>query len=191
MKKKKIFAGNYDVVLQNFGYAFIAALFLVGGILVKVKYTPEPLIEPLVNFISNAVVFSSATVILISLYFALRATQFAYMDEKGIKFKSIFGSLGFISWSDIKSADKSPIKIYKQVCTKNRYGAGNAYHFKPALEDFYLIISTDYHNNPKLQLNPKRGGIARTIPYPDSRFEEQLYFYRPDLKPAPPIDENQ
>ena len=80
---------------------------------------------------------------------------------------------------------KDEVLVYKVV------GGRRSSRVTKVMDKFYVIVSTDYHVYPSLQLNPKHGGIARTIPAPDSRFEEQLYFYRPDLKPEPPREDDE
>lgn len=169
---------------SNFG-SFFACLLLVGGcIYMKYNFTPHPLHEAALNTVIKIAIFIFSVIGVVRLYFFLKNMQFAIMDEKGIQFKSAFGKLGFVPWAEIERATIDKVWIYKIM------GFGKRRRIKKMENDFYVIVSTAYYVYPSLNLNPRKGGIARTIPAPDSRFEEQLYFYRPDLKPQLHVDEN-
>lgn len=185
MKKKTIFAGNYDMAANGcFGTFF--GLVLIGLIIYFANaFTPNPLYETLVNLVVKAAIFFFSVLTVTKLYFALKNLQFVVMNEEGLRFKNGFGNLGFVPWSDIESAKKDEVLVYRIV------GSAKHKRITKRMDNFYVIVSTDYHVYPSLQLNPKHGGIARTIPAPDSRFEEQLYFYRPDLKPEPPREDDE
>ncbi len=163
---------------------FVGCLIIIGlCFYIKHSFTPHPLHEELVKLIINFTIFSFSVFAIVKLYFYLKNLIFAVMDETGISFKNGFGSLGFVPWNDIKSANKDVVWVYQVI------GSGKHSRIEKREIYFYVIISTDYHVYPSIQLNPKHGGIARTIPYPDSRFEDMLYFYRPDLAPEIRVDE--
>ena len=185
MKKKTIFAGNYDMA-ANGCFATFFSLILIGFcIYFGNTLTPKPLYETLFNLIIKAAILLFSALTVTKLYFALKNLQFVVMNEEGLRFKNGFGNLGFVPWRDIESARKDEVLIYQIV------GSGKHKRKTKRMALFYVIVSTDFHVYPSLRLNPKHGGIARTIPYPDSRFEEQLYFYRPDLKPPPPPSDDE
>ena len=185
MKKKTIFAGNYDMA-SNHCIGVILSLILIGLVIYLANsLTPEPLYETLVNLVVKAAIFFFSVLTLVKLFYALKNLQFVVMNEEGLRFKNGFGNLGFVAWSDIESAKKDEVLVYQVV------GGRRSSRITKVMDKFYVIVSTDYHVYPSLQLNPKHGGIARTIPAPDSRFEEQLYFYRPDLKPEPPREDDE
>lgn len=183
MKKQKIFAGNPDMAYDHCASVFWLLVLIGLCIYMKCTITSQPLYEDLVNLIINAVIFILSVITAVRVFFALRGMQFAIMTEKGIEFKNGLGSLGFVPWNDIESANKEGVLVYMIV------GSFKRRHIAKRVGLFYVIVSTDFHVFPSLDINPKHGGIARTIPYPDSKFEDMLYFYRPDLKPEIRVDD--
>ncbi len=181
-EKQIIFAGNLSVSIQNFVYALLSSV--LAGVLFSARQNvaPDHLHEALVKLIFAVGGIIALVIALICLYFALRATQFAIMTESGIEFKSAFGSLGFIPWANIESADIQTITVYK-TC-RMRIGLSRRFFgLQQIPSNFYAIITADYHIFPRLQVNPKKGSVVRTIPAPNEKFENALYSYRPDLNP--------
>ncbi len=181
-ENQKIFTGNLSVSIHNFVYAFLCSV--LAGVLFSARQNvaPDHLYKASVKLIFTVGGIIAAVIALICLYFAIRATQFAIMNESGIEFKSAFGSLGFIPWAEIESADIQPITVYK-TCRMRIGWYRRFFVLQRTTSDFYAIITPDYYIFPRLQVNPKKGGIVRTIPAPNEKFENILYAHRPDLNP--------
>ncbi|MBE6692605.1 MAG: hypothetical protein E7586_04685 [Ruminococcaceae bacterium] len=181
-EKQMVFAGNISVSIHNFVYAFVCSV--LAGVLFsgRQNVAPDHLYETTVKLIFTVGGIIAAVIALICLYFAIRATQFAIMNESGIEFKSALGSLGFIPWAEIESADIQPITVYK-YCRIRIGWSRRFFGLQQTTSDFYAIITPNYHIFPRLQVNPKKGSIIRTIPAPNEKFENILYAYRPDLNP--------
>ena len=182
-ENKIIFAGNRDVALLNYIYAFLGFIFTFGSFKILNNITPEPYYETLANLILIASGTICTVITTICLYFALRATQFAILSEKGIEFKSAFGNLGFIAWPDIESADIQTLTVYKIRRLHPRILGQRFIRLRQMEMDFYSISCANYHIFPRLQVNPKKGSFIRTIPARNETFEEILYSHRPDLNP--------
>ncbi len=183
MKENQIiFAGNLSVSIHNFVYALLGSVLAGVSIYMRGSVVPNHLYETQVKLILTTVCFIASVVTLVCLYFALRATQFAILNENGIGFKSAFGKLGFIPWTDIESANIQTITVYK-TRRIHVWWTRKVFALQQTPSEFYAIITPDYHIFPRLQVNPKKGSIVRTIPAPNGKFENILYTYRPDLNP--------
>lgn len=170
MKKKTIFAGN-DILTNGLGLNLIL-IAISWGLIISLFWNTNPAYAEAATLIRKIVFTIMALLTAPYLFFYFKNQRFATMDEKGIKFWCLFGNLGFVPWESITNVELRYIYVYeikpRHFITKTRWR-------------FYVISNINYHVLPNGNLNPKYGGIARTIPYRTRHFTKYLEYYRPDL----------